>query len=356
MRIVLAPAAFKGTLSAHDAAAAMALGVRDALPNAEIVEMPMADGGDGTLEVMLGHGYDPVVIAAVDALGNPNTARIGLRGNSAYIELAEVCGIAQLNELNPISASSLGLGIAIRAALDAGARQLTVAIGGSASSDGGLGMLMALGLSATDVAGQPVSPDLAGLGRIASVDISNLDPRIESLTLLTDVDSPLLGPTGAAFVFGPQKGLSPDQCAWADDLLTRWADLIDPSDTFTSASGAGAAGGVGFAALALLDAQRLAGGEAIAALINLEGFVTGADLVITGEGSFDASSLAGKAPSRVIEAARRSGVPIEVISGRLATGVLSLEELAGSGLAAMAEPAHWLREATREIVTKVAVP
>ena len=356
MRIVLAPAAFKGTLSAHDAAAAMALGARDALPDAEIVEMPMADGGDGTLAVMLVHGYDPVVITAVDALGNPNTARIGLRGDSAFIELAEVCGIAQLDELDPIHASSAGLGLAMRAALDAGGSHLTVAIGGSASTDGGLGMLMALGLSATDVAGRPVSPDLRGLGQVAAIDSSNLDPRIEALTLLTDVDSPLLGASGAAFVFGPQKGLSPDQCAWADDLLARLADLIDPSGSWVSAAGAGAAGGVGFAALAVLEARRTPGADAIVELIGLDEAVIGADLVVTGEGAVDASTSAGKAPSRVIEAARRAGVPCEVISGQCAPGLLSLEELAGSAERAMAEPARWLREATRISVTKVAAP
>ena len=356
MRIVIAPAAFKGTLSAHDAAAAMALGARDALPNSEIVEIPMADGGDGTLEVVLAHGYEPVEIVAVDAVGKPNTARIGLRGDSAFIELAEVCGIAKLDELDPIHASSRGLGLAMLAALDAGARHLTIAIGGSASTDGGLGMLMSLGLSATDVTGRPVSPDLRGLGQVAAIDRSVLDSRIETLTLLTDVDSPLFGPSGAAFVFGPQKGLSPDQCAWADDLLARWADLVDPSGSCAGLPGAGAAGGVGFAALAVLGARRMSGADAIADIIGLDAAVIGADLVITGEGAVDASSQAGKAPSRVIEAARRAGVPIEVISGQRAPGLINLEEVAGSVEQAMANPSHWLREATRLSVTKVAAP
>ena len=355
MRIVIAPAAFKGTLSAHDAAEAMALGARDARPDAEIIELPMADGGDGTLEVMLAHGFSPLVIEAVDALGRPRTSRFGMRGNEAVIELAEVCGIAQLTELEPIQASSCGLGLAMSAALDAGAQHLIVAIGGSASTDGGLGMLMALGLVATDVAGRPVSPDLAGLGRIASLEISNLDSRIESLMLLTDVDSPLLGPSGAAHVFGPQKGLAPDQCAWADDLLARWAELVDPDGGYVLLPGAGAAGGVGFAALAVLGARRAAGAEAIAELINLDELVAGSDLVITGEGAIDASTSAGKAPARVIEAARAASVPVELISGRRAFGVTSLEDLAGSASEAMADPARWLREATWQIVTKVAV-
>ena len=356
MRIVIAPAAFKGTLSARDAATAMALGARDAQPDAEIIEMPMADGGDGTLEVMLEHGYSVHSIEAVDALGSPRISRIGLSSDSAFIELAEICGIAQLAELDPINASSYGLGLAMRAALDAGARDLVIAIGGSASTDGGLGMLMALGLSATDVAGRPVSPDLAGLGRIASVDSSGLDPRLSLVTLLTDVDAPLLGPSGAAQVFGPQKGLTPDQCAWADDLLTRWAELVDPAGAFVALPGAGAAGGVGFAALALLGAERRAGADAIAALIDLDTHVASADLVLTGEGSFDDSTGAGKAPARVMAAARAAGVPVEVISGRAAPGLMSLQELAGSPESAMAEPARWLREAARQIVTKVAVP
>ena len=316
----------------------------------------MADGGDGTLDVMLTHGFAAVVIAATDALGNPNTARIGVRGDSAFIELAEVCGIAKLDELDPIHASSRGLGLAMLAALDAGARHLTVAIGGSASTDGGLGMLMALGLSATDVSGRPVSPDLAGLGRIASLNASVLDPRIESLTLLTDVDSPLLGPSGAAHVFGPQKGLTPDQCAWADDLLSRWTEIVDPAGVHVSSPGAGAAGGVGFAALAGLGARRSAGAEAIAELINLDELVAGSDLVITGEGAVDASTSAGKAPARVIEAARAASVAVELISGRHALGITSLEVLAGSAEQAMADPGRWLREAARQIVTKVAVP
>lgn len=356
MRFVIAPAAFKGTLSAHDAAAAMALGVREARPDAGIVELPMADGGDGTLDVMVGHGYTAHAIDAVDALGHPCSARIGLSSDSAFIELAEVCGIAGLTELDPIHASSRGLGLAMRAALEAGARHLIVAIGGSASTDGGLGMLMALGLVATDVAGRPISPDLAGLGRIASVDVTGLDPRLTSLTLLTDVDSPLLGPAGAAHVFGPQKGLAPDQCAWADDLLERWAGLIDPAGASIALPGAGAAGGVGFAALALLGAERRSGASAIAELIDLDAQVAGADLVLTGEGSFDTSTAAGKAPERVIASARAAGVPVEVISGRAAEGVMSLQELAGSLESAMAEPGRWLREAARQIVTKVAVP
>lgn len=356
MRIVIAPAAFKGTLSAREAAAAMALGARDAQPDAEIVEMPMADGGDGTLEVMLGHGYSVLAIDAVDALGRPRTSRIGLSSDSAFIELAEICGIAQLAELDPINASSLGLGLAMRAALNAGVRHLVIAIGGSASTDGGLGMLMALGLSAIDVAGRPVSPDLAGLGRIASIDASGLDPRLSSVTLLTDVDSPLLGPSGAARAFGPQKGLAPDQCAWADDLLARWAELVDPADAFSALPGAGAAGGVGFAALALLGAERRSGASTIGAIIGLDAQVAGADLVLTGEGSFDTSTAAGKAPERVIASARAAGVPVEVISGRAAEGVMSLQQIADSLESAMAEPGRWLREAARQIVTKVAVP
>ncbi len=356
MRIVIAPAAFKGTLSAHDAAAAMALGARDAHPDAEIIELPMADGGDGTLEVMLDHGFTSLSISVVDALGRPRSSRIGIRGDEAVVELAEVCGIAQLDELDPIHASSRGLGLAMLAALDSGARRLTVTIGGSASTDGGLGMLMAFGLTATDVAGGAVSPDLAGLGQVASLDAAGLDPRLESLTLLTDVDSPLLGPTGAAFMFGPQKGLAPDQCAWADDLLARWAELVDPSGAFSSTPGAGAAGGVGFAALALLGARRESGAEALAQLVDLDAHVATADLVLTGEGAFDASTSAGKAPTRIIEAALAASVPVEVISGRYAPGVTSLEGLASSTSAAMAEPARWLREAARQIVTKVAVP
>lgn len=356
MRIVIAPAAFKGTLSAHDAAHAMALGARDARPEAEIITLPMADGGDGTLDIMLEHGFTPAVIDAVDALGRSNRVRIGVRGNAAVIELAEVCGIARLEELDPIRASSRGIGLAIRAALDSGARHLVMAIGGSASTDGGLGMLMALGLVATDVSGRPVSPDLAGLGRIAAVDSSGLDPRIESLTVLTDVESPLLGRAGAAHVFGPQKGLAPDQCAWADDLLSRWAQLVDPSGACVSAPGAGAAGGVGFAALAVLGARREEGAEVMAGLIDLERSVIGADLVLTGEGAFDPSTAAGKAPARVIRAARAAGVPVEVISGRVAASGVSLEAMAGSAAVAMAEPARWLREAAHQIVTKVAVP
>lgn len=356
MRIVIAPAAFKGTLSARDAAAAMALGARDAQPDAEIIEMPMADGGDGTLDVMLGHGYSVLEIDAVDALGRPCSSRIGISADTAFIELAEVCGIARLTELDPIHASSRGLGLAMRAALDAGARHLIVAIGGSASTDGGLGMLTALGLSATDVAGRPASPDLAGLGRIAAVDASGLDPRLSSVTLLTDVESPLLGPSGAAHAFGPQKGLAPDQCAWADDLLERWGELIDPGGAFVMLPGAGAAGGVGFAALTVLGAERRSGAAAIAELIDLETHVSAADLVLTGEGAFDTSTAAGKAPARVIEVARDASVPVEVISGRAAPGLMSLQELAGSPESAMAEPARWLREAARQIVTKVAVP
>lgn len=347
MRIVIAPAAYKGTVSASDAAIAIAARLSDH----PCVLMPMADGGDGTLDVLLAHGFAPMSVGCVDAIGRPRTARIGMRGREAVIELAEICGIAHLDHLAPMTASSRGVGMAIGAALDAGAREITLAIGGSASTDAGTGMLSALGMRFLDSDGDAVPDGLHGLASIAKVDATDLDPRIASadIRVLLDVDAPLTGPKGAAYAFGPQKGVV--DLAAADAALAHVAALIDADAA--ELPGAGAAGGVGFAALVVLGAQPVRGADALAELIGLDDVMADADLVITGEGRFDATTLVGKAPARVIAAARGAGVPVAVIAGSIEEGTLPPDVL-GQALEPGGSPADQLARAAAAIVSKVA--
>jgi len=347
MRIVIAPAAFKGTIAARDAAAVMAA----AIPEHDCLVLPMADGGDGTLDVLLAHGFTERSVSVVDAIGRPRAARIAVRMDEAVIELAEVCGIAQLDAPAPMTASTRGVGLAIRAALDAGARSITLCLGGSASTDGGTGMLSALGWQFLDASGAVVADGLAGLPDIATVDASNSDPRLRecALTVLVDVDAPLCGPRGAAYAFGPQKGV--EDLPAADAALAHLAQLMDTRAA--EQPGAGAAGGAGFAALAALEALPVRGADAVAELIGLDGAINGADLVLTGEGRFDATTAAGKAPARVIAAAKEAGVRIGLIAGSVEDGMPS----AGVDIVVLEHGSSWdvaIRDATREIVSKVA--
>ncbi|MFE6997113.1 glycerate kinase [Microbacterium sp. NPDC057659] len=362
MRIVLAPDSFKGTITAADAASALAVGWGD---GPDFVMRPMADGGEGTVAAFAaavpGAARMPVTVdgpagAPVDTswLLLPPTA--DAPDGTAVIDLASTSGIELLSELRPLDADSTGFGQAIATALDHGVSRLVLGIGSSASTDGGTGMLRALGARFADAAGSEVPAGARGLLAIATADLTGLRSAPETL-VLTDVTNPLTGPRGAAEVFGPQKGLTdPADRARTDAGLAALAVLLglDPSTP-----GAGAAGGVG-GALVAWGARLLPGASEVARLIGLAEAIADADLVVTGEGSYDGQSGDGKVPSFVAGLAADAGVPAVVVAGRITADAdasifstaVSLTELAGSSEAALGDPARWLRNAGAQLSSR----
>lgn len=369
MRVVLAPDSFKGSITAAEVAAALAEGWRDVDPDADIAACPMADGGEGTLDAFAaaipGSTRMPVTVTGPHGRPVPASwlllpATADAPHGTAVVELAGTSGIELLgDDLRPFDAHSLGFGEAITAALDhrvEGARvsRLVLGIGGSASTDGGIGMLTALGAQFRDAAGAAVPFGARGLDAVVAADLSALrSPPEGGVLVLTDVTNPLLGSVGSAAVFGPQKGLDPHGVARADAGLARLATLL-PADP--SAPGAGAAGGVGFGLLAW-GARLVPGAVEVAELVGLRDALRAASVVVTGEGSFDGQSAAGKAPTRVAALAAEAGVPVALVAGRIApdadasafAAAVSLTALAGSGAAAMATPYRWLRAAGAEL-------
>ena len=322
MRVVVAPDKFKGCLPAADVAEAVARGIRSARPAVETVLVPVADGGDGTVAAALSAGWSEVVVDAVGPTGQPVRATYARQDQRAVVELAEVVGLDRLPEgrLDPLGASTFGLGLVIKAAVEAGVTDVVLGLGGSASTDGGAGMAQALGVRLLDAAGDELPVGAAALADLAAVDLAPLRARLArvTVTVATDVDSPLLGPDGAAAVFGPQKGASPADVAALEQGLTRWAQVVSAATghDWSTARGAGAAGGTGFAALALLGAAVRPGIEVVLDLVGFVERAAGADLVITGEGSLDRQSLAGKAPIGVARAAAAYGMPVVAVAGR----------------------------------------
>ena len=321
MRVVVAPDKFEGSLTAEQAARAVAAGLLAARPDAEVVTLPLGDGGAGTLAALVAAGFRRVPVAAHGPTGRPLQAAIALQGTTAFVEMAEASGLKRLpgGRRAPLEASTYGTGELVRATLDHGARELALGIGGSATTDGGAGMAAALGVRFLDEHGDELPPGGAALLRLARVDAAGLDPRVAdvAVTVAADVDNPLVGPEGAAHVFGPQKGAGPDEVLLLDSALRRYArvlaaDLgIDLADT----PGAGAAGGLGAGAIAFLGARIRSGIELVLELVGFDQAVAGADLVVTGEGKLDAQSLRGKAPVGVARAATAHGVPVVALAG-----------------------------------------
>jgi glycerate kinase len=336
MRIVLAPDKFKGSLTAAEVAEALAAGIRLAAPDADIVTLPVADGGDGTVEAFLRLGWSAQTASCVDALGQMRTATYAVQGSAAVIEMASVCGLALTPEddRDGLRASSRGLGQAVRAAVDAGALDVTIGLGGSASTDGGAGFLQALGAQILDSAGLPIDSGAVGLATVDSVNLTSVSSLLNgvTLTIASDVTNPLSGPSGAAAVFGPQKGLTPDQVNDADCALQRWADLLADAlgADHRDSPGAGAAGGMGFACLAL-GAQMTSGVELVLEAANAREQMIGADLVVTGEGAIDTQTLQGKAPMGVVRLAAELGIPAVAVCGR---SDLTQSEVQSAGISA----------------------
>jgi len=323
MKIVCAPDSFKESLTAAEAAAAMARGVRRAVPDADVLEVPLSDGGEGFLDALTAAlGARLVEVEAPDALGRPAVASFALTADGvAVIEMARAAGLERIapGDRDVWRSSTAGVGRLVTAALDAGARRLVVGIGGSATNDGGAGLLDALGVRFLDAGGRRLEPTPAGLAALASVDASGLDARLASVAVecASDVTNPLCGPRGASAVFGPQKGAGPEDVPRLDALLGRLADL-DGGLEVAERPGAGAAGGLGYALMRHLDARLRPGIELVTETVGLADKVRGADLVLTGEGSVDAQTLAGKTPAGVAAVARAAGVEVVILAGRVA--------------------------------------
>jgi glycerate kinase len=331
-RVVLAPDKFKGSLTAAEVAGALAAGMLEVRPGLDTIMLPVADGGDGTVAAAVSAGFDKIVVDAVGPTGEQVLAPYALNGDRAVVELAAVVGLSMLpgGRLDPLGSSTYGLGLVIADAIRRGATTVVLGLGGSASTDGGAGMVQALGARLLDAHGHDLPPGGDHLLDLERIDLAPLRATLGAVTIIvaTDVDNPLLGPRGAAAVFGPQKGAGPPQVEALEVRLRHWCQLVSDATGREDAerAGAGAAGGTGFAALALLGAEIKPGIELILDLIDFDRKIAGADLLVTGEGSLDDQSMAGKAPLGVARAAARAGVPVVAVAGRLQLSPPRLQE------------------------------
>jgi glycerate kinase len=325
-RVLVAADKFKGSLTAVEVAERVTAGLRRVVPDLEVEALPVADGGDGTVAAAVAAGFERREVRVAGPLGDEVTAAFALRDGTAVVEMAEASGLQRLpaGVFAPLTASTYGSGELLRAALDAGARTIVFGVGGSATTDGGAGMLSALGARFLDADGEPVPPGGGGLAELATADLSGLDPRLGEveLVLASDVDNPLTGPKGAPAVYGPQKGASPDDVAALDTALAHFAKVLEgpagpKAAEYAASPGAGAAGGIGYGAL-LLGAAFRPGIEVMLDVLGFAPALDRADLVITGEGSLDEQTLHGKAPAGVAAAARAADKDVVAVCGRLA--------------------------------------
>ncbi|MBS1693963.1 MAG: glycerate kinase [Actinobacteria bacterium] len=357
MKIVLAPDSFKESMSAGEAVAALRDGVLSVIPDAEWVGVPMADGGEGTVEAVVDAlDGDYVSVDAQDALGRPIVAKYGYIAdrNLAVIEVAAAAGIELIapKDRDVLRASSFGVGQLISSALDHGATEFLVGLGGSATNDAGTGMLTALGAVFSDADGNPLPPGGAALGQLSGIDLDGLDPRLDSvrIRLACDVTAPLLGPSGASAVFGPQKGATPADVERLESALARLVTVASAArgEVKSVVPGAGAAGGLGFAFLEFLGAESKPGVEEVAETVGLEEAVRGADWVFTGEGSVDAQTVMGKTPFGVAQVARGSGARVVIFAGRVAPDAEVLLEHGVDRLVAITAEGTPIEQALRE--------
>jgi glycerate kinase len=329
MRIIVAPDSFKGSVSALGVAEAMERGIHAVFPEADVIKVPIADGGEGTVEALVAATAGRLMHTTVRGpMGVPLSAHWGVSGDglTAFIEMASASGLPLVpKELrDPRIASTFGTGELMKAALDAGLRRLVVGIGGSATNDGGSGMARALGVRFLDAGGRELPEGGAALVRLARIDLSGLDPRLAEASILVacDVDNPLCGPRGASAVYGPQKGATPQVVAELDGALAVMAAVATSATgrDIALSPGAGAAGGLGAGLLFFTPASLRPGVSIVLETTGFEVLIQGADLVITGEGRTDFQTAMGKAPVGVAEVARRHGVPVICLSGGLGDG------------------------------------
>ncbi|WP_418278075.1 glycerate kinase [Isoptericola jiangsuensis] len=342
MHVVVAPDSFKGSLSAVEVAAAIREGVLAVAPDARVTSLAMADGGEGTLDALVATWGVPVhEVNTCDAVGRPCTARwaVSRDGRTGVVELAEASGLPAVSDepLQPLHAHTRGTGEVAAAVLDAGVEEVLVCLGGSASTDGGAGILVGLGARLLDADGAPVPDGGEGLARVARLDLDGLHPRARQVRwrLAVDVTNPLVGELGSAAVFAPQKGARPGDVAFLDEALTRWANLLERETGVRvhELPGAGAAGGVPAALAALLGAVLEPGAGLVAEAVGLADAVSDADLVFTGEGSFDSQSVRGKVADGVATVAGASPTrpPVVVVAGRVQ---LPADQARAAGIAA----------------------
>ncbi|WP_343732806.1 glycerate kinase [Duganella sp.] len=341
MKIVIAPDSFKESLTAMAVADEIEAGFREIFPHAEYRKLPVADGGEGTVQAMVDASCGKLVALEVSGpLGEPAAAFYGLMGDgqTAVIEMAAASGLELVapSQRNPLRTTSYGTGQLIRNALDAGARRFVLGVGGSATNDGGAGMLQALGGRLLDAAGADLPAGGGALDKLARIDLSGLDVRIADCVfdVACDVSNPLVGPQGASAIFGPQKGATPRMVAQLDDNLRRYADVIarDLGRQVADVPGAGAGGGIGAAMMVFLGGRLRPGSEIVADAVGLDAAVADADLVITGEGRIDGQTVHGKTPVGVARVAQRHGKPVIAIGGSLGTAAA---EVHAHGIAAV---------------------
>lgn len=330
MKIVIAPDSYKESLSALEVASAIEAGFREIYPDAEYIKLPVADGGEGTVEAMVAATQGRVVeVAVTGPLGEPVQGFYGISGDEscAFIEMAAASGLELLPPAarNPLKTTSWGTGELIRHALDLGVTRMIIGIGGSATNDGGAGMVQALGAQLLTADGQPIAPGGAGLSTLATIDISGLDPRLAQcrIDVACDVTNPLVGDEGASAVFGPQKGATPEMVVQLDRALAHYAGQIAQVldlDVLTL-EGGGAAGGMGAALYAFCGAHLRPGIDIVTDALHLDVLVADADLVITGEGRIDSQTIHGKVPVGVARVAKRYQIPVIGIAGSLTADV-----------------------------------
>jgi glycerate kinase len=328
MKILIAPDSFKGSNSSAAVAERIEAGVKKVFPSAEIIKLPIADGGEGTVEALvLGAGGQLHQAQVTGPMGKPVTAAYGILSSGiGVIEMAAASGLPLVpeNERNPLNATTFGVGELLLEALDCGCTSIVIGLGGSATNDGGVGMAQALGISFKDRSGRELKLGAAGIAELATVDTSGMNAKVSgaSIVIASDVNSPLCGPKGASQVFGPQKGADVDKVKKLDNALAHLADTvksqlgIDISDT----PGAGAAGGLGYGLMAFCGAKMKPGIETVMDSLGIDKLLDGCDLVITGEGKIDGQSVFGKVPVGVAQRAKKNGVPVLAIVGGIGDG------------------------------------
>lgn len=361
IRIVIAPQEFKGTLTAEEAAQAMAEGVRRAAPDAAIEEIPLADGGPGTVRAILtASGGERRTARVQGPMDEPVEAAWGLLANgTAVIEMAAAAGLVMVppDRRDPRRATTFGVGELILAALDAGCARIIIGMGGSATNDGGAGMAQALGVRLLDAGGSELGRGGAALAGLARIDTSGIDRRLRGVAVVaaTDVQNPLCGPTGASAVYGPQKGAEPQAVDELDRALRNYAAVIrrDVGVDVESLPGAGAAGGLGAGLAAFLGAEIRSGIEIIADVVRLRERLAGADAMLTGEGRLDGQTGFGKTVAGALATADEAGVPVIVVPGSLGPGweavasrAAAVEPVSAGGTVIAGDPAEGLTEAT----------
>lgn len=336
MKIVVAPDSFKGSISSKDLCTAVKTGIHRVFPDAEVIEIPLADGGEGMMESLVYATSGSKKEANVtDPLGRPILAQYGVLGDgkTAVIEMAQASGLPLLSpdERNPLRATTYGTGQLLLAALDDGYDQFIIGLGGSATNDGGTGMLRALGVNFYDENDELLEEDLTALQQLAKIDVTGMDPRLKKIrcTIASDVTNPLCGPKGATAIFGPQKGVTDDMIPILDSALENYGKVIH--DQFgieiIEAEGAGAAGGLGAALVAFLDGEMQSGIDILLDVMNFQEMIKGADLIITGEGKLDQQTLSGKVISGVSKRAEREYIPVIVLCGSNELDSESLDQL-----------------------------